>query len=166
MTRICFAVLVTCLFAISGCGGSTASISSTSSGHSVPVVQTRPLTRAQLIAKTDAICLRVHAKLASTTARTVQQLGSTTPELSAYEEQAVADLRQLTPGGGAFADDWNEIVEGIRVLANDTAKVGAYARANDFAKAHNLIEEFTAARQRVLRVSKRAGFIGCEQIAH
>jgi hypothetical protein len=63
-------------FAIAGCGSSTA----------------KPLTRAELAAKANAICRTVAAKLAMKTIKTEQDVARVAPELASSEQTALAEL--------------------------------------------------------------------------
>lgn len=93
------ALALTCAAgAASGCGG-------TSSAH-------KPLTRAQLTAKANAICRRVIGEV-DWSKVTPQELPRVVSRLAALEEHAAAELNKLVPPA-SIADEWRLVVDGFR----------------------------------------------------
>lgn len=126
----------------------------------------KPLTRAQLIAKADAICRRVNARLSSAnnTIKTQQDIARVAPKLSAFEQAALAEMSKLVPPA-ALAEDWKVIVTGAQTLADNTAKLGEYAGSNNLKAARTLIATSQKVQQRMLATAKRDGFKDCSQAA-
>jgi hypothetical protein len=134
--------------AASGCGGSSA----------------KPLTRAELTAKADAICRTVTARLAKNTIKTQQDIARVAGELASFEENALNSLGKLVPPP-ALAEDWKRFVAGAQTLAENTAKIGEYARANDLKASKNLIVSSQATQKQMTAIAKRDGLKDCEQAA-
>ncbi len=126
----------------------------------------KPLTRAELIAKADAICKRANDKLKSsnTTIKTQQDIAKLAPKLASFEQGALAELSKLEPPA-ALANDWKMIIAGAQTLADNTAKLGEYARRNDIKAARGLIQTSEKVQQQTLAIAKRDGFKECSQTA-
>ncbi len=108
------AALVTLAVAVAGCGGSSA----------------KPLTRAELTAQANAICKTVTAKLASKTINNEKDIARVAPELASFEQSALTKLSKLVPPA-ELANDWKQFVADAETLAENTAKLGEYAKANN-----------------------------------
>lgn len=124
----------------------------------------KPLTRAQLLARADAICARINKKLSATNIKSEQDIVRIAPQLVADEQQGLAELNKLIPPG-SMADDWKTIIAGAQTLADSTAKLGEDVKAKDVKAAHTLIEEANKVQQRTITVAKRDGFKDCSQSA-
>jgi hypothetical protein len=146
-TRLATAALTTAALGICGCGSSA-----------------KPLTRAELTAKADAICKTVTAKLAGTNIKTQQDIGRVAPELASFEESALAQLSKLVPPAD-LAEDWKKFVAGAQTLAENTSKLGEYAKANKLKQARGLIESSQQVQQGMVTIAKRDGLKSCEQVA-
>ncbi|MFZ1154943.1 MAG: hypothetical protein WAN93_08575 [Solirubrobacteraceae bacterium] len=149
-TRFAAVGLVATTLAASGCGSSS-----------------KPLTRAELTAKADAICKTVSAKLASRTKRGVNSqhaLALLAPELASFEQSALAALGKLVPPT-ELEGDWKQFVTGAQTLAENTVKLGEYAKANNLKGAKSLITSSETVQQQMTATAKRDGFIACEQVA-
>lgn len=131
--------------AVSGCGGSS-----------------KPLTRAELTAKADAICKTVSAKLAGKTVNTVQGIARTAPELASFEQTELTQLGKLIPPT-AIESDWKAFIAGGQRLAENTSKLGEYAKANNLKAARGLIAASEVTEQQMLAIAKRYGIKSCEQ---
>jgi hypothetical protein len=141
------AALAAVTLAISGCGSSP-----------------KPLTRAELTAKADKICEGVTAKLKSRTIKNQQDIARIAPELASFEQTALDDLSKLVPPA-KLADDWKQFVAGAQTLAENTAKLGEYAKANNLKSAGHLITASEAVQKRMVVIAKRDGLKACEQVA-
>ena len=139
--------LATTTLAVSGCGSSS-----------------KPLTRAELTAKADAICKTVTAKLATRTIKTRQDIARIAPELAAFEQTALAELGKLVPPA-ELASDWKQFVAGAQTLADNTSKLGEYAKANNLKGARGLITSSQTVQKQMVATAKRDGLIACEQVA-
>ncbi len=133
--------------AASGCGSSS-----------------KPLTRAELTAKANAICKTVTAKISSKSAGTQQQLGRLAEELSSFEQTALASLSKLVPPV-ELETDWKRFVAGAQTLAENTAKLGEYAKKNNLQAAKGLITTSEATQKQMVVIAKRDGLTACEQVA-
>jgi hypothetical protein len=134
--------------AIAGCGDSSP----------------KPLTRAELTAKANAICKTVTAKLASKTINTEKDVARVAPELVASEQSALVELSKLIPPA-ELANDWKRFIAGASTLAENTAKLGEYAKANNLKAASPLITSSETLQQQMRAIAKRDGLTKCEQVA-
>jgi hypothetical protein len=140
--------LVATTLAVSGCGSSS-----------------KPLTRAELTAKADAICKTVTAKLASQKGINSQQdIARVAPELASFEQTALTGLSKLIPPA-ELANDWKQFVAGAQTLAENTAKLGEYAKSNNLKGARGLITSSEKVQQQMVATAKRDGLTACEQVA-
>ncbi len=140
------ALTVTALGA-SGCGSSS-----------------KPLTRAELTAKANAICKTVTAKIASKSANTEQQLSREANELASFEQTALVGLSKLVPPA-ELETDWKQFVSGAQTLAENTAKLGEYAKAKNLKAAKALIVSSEETQKQMVAIAKRDGLTACEQVA-
>jgi hypothetical protein len=145
-TRLAAVALATATLAASGCGSA------------------KPLTRAELIAKADVICKTVTVKLAGTHIKTQQDFARIAPKLASFEQSALAELSKLVPPA-ELENDWKLFVAGAQTLAENTAKLGEYAKANNLKQARSLITSSQAVQQRMMTIAKRDGLKNCEQVA-
>jgi hypothetical protein len=133
--------------AVSGCGSSP-----------------KPLTRAELTARANAICKRVSAKISSKSVNSQQGLARAAGELAVFEQSALIDLSKLVPPA-ELESDWKMFVAGAQTLAENTAKLGEYAKANNLKAAHNLIASSEAVQKQMVATARRDGLTACEQVA-
>lgn len=124
----------------------------------------KPLTRAELIAKADTICKRVNDKLKSSnnSIKSQQDIVRIVPKLASFEQTALAELSKLEPPA-SLANDWKTIIAGAQTLADNTAKLGEYAKANNLKAARHLIQASEKVQQQTLATAKRDGFKQCSQ---
>jgi hypothetical protein len=143
--RLATVVLAATAIAVCGCG---------SSGS-------KSLTRAELIAKADAICKGISTQLNAQgrKATPAQQVFS---QVAAYEQTALAELKKLNPPSD-MAGDWKQIVAGAQTLTEDTTKYAEYSKSKDLSKAQSLAVSGAAVRQQVSVTARRAGFNDCAQ---
>jgi hypothetical protein len=133
--------------AASGCGSSS-----------------KPLTRAELTAKANAICKTVTAKISSKSANSEQQISRVASELSSFEQTALADLSKLVPPA-ELETDWKKFVAGAQTLAENTAKLGEYAKAKNLKAGKALILSSENTQKQMVVIAKRDGLTACEQVA-
>jgi hypothetical protein len=145
--RLASVALVATTLAASGCGSSS-----------------KPLTRAELTAKADAICKTVSAKISSKTIKTQQDVARVATELASFEQTALTNLSKLVPPA-ELANDWKQFVAGAQTLAENTAKLGEYAKANNLKAAKGLITSSQAVQRQMVATAKRDGLTNCEQVA-
>jgi hypothetical protein len=147
-TRLTAVVLTAVTLAMAGCGSSS-----------------KPLTRAELTAKANAICATVTNKLASKKGINSQQdIARVAPELASFEQTALTELGKLVPPA-ELANDWKEFVAGAQTLAENTAKLGEYAKANHLKEAKSLITSSEKIQQQMVATAKRDGIAACEKVA-
>jgi hypothetical protein len=146
-TRLALVALAAIALAASGCGSSS-----------------KPLTRAELTAKANAICEGVTAKLKSKTIKSQQDIARVAPELASFEQRALIDLSKLVPPA-ELANDWKRFIAGAQTLAENTARLGEYAKANNLKAARSLIASSETVQQRMVSTAKRDGLKACEQVA-
>jgi hypothetical protein len=124
----------------------------------------KPLTRAELTAKANAICKTVTAKIASKSAKNEQQISRVASELSSFEQTALAELSKLVPPAD-LETDWKKFVSGAQTLAENTAKLGEYAKAKNLKAGKALILSSENTQKQMVVIAKRDGLTACEQVA-
>jgi hypothetical protein len=124
----------------------------------------KPLTRAELTAKADVICKTVTARLSKNTIRSQQDIARVAGELASFEESALSKLSKLVPPA-ELADDWKQFVAGAQTLAENTSKIGEYAKANNLKASKGLIASSQATQKQMTAIAKRDGLKSCEQVA-
>jgi len=127
----------------------------------------KPLTRAQLTSRADAICRAVKAKIEAAnkggSANTPQQLERLTAKISRFEQAALVELAKLVPPQ-ALEADWKRFVAGAQTLAEDTVNLGEYAAAKNQAAARRLIGAAEATQKQMAAIAKRNSLKDCEQV--
>jgi hypothetical protein len=139
------AVLAATALAVSGCGGSSS----------------KPLTRAELTAKANAICKTVTEKLSKKSVKSVQEVARIATELASSEQSSLTELSKLVPPT-ELESDWKAFVAGADKLAENTAKLGEDAKANQFKAAGGLITSSEKTERQMLEIAKRDGIKNCE----
>jgi hypothetical protein len=127
----------------------------------------KPLTRAELATKANAICKKATVKLeavAKKGVRTVQAIAHVAPELATFEETALVELSKLIPPA-ELEEDWKAFVAGAQTLAENTSKIGEDAKANDLKSAKGLVKSSTATQKQMIGIAKRDGIKECEQVS-
>lgn len=117
----------------------------------------KPLTRAELIAKADAICRRVTHQV-DWLKVTKQSLSGSVHRLAALEEQAAGELSKLIPPP-SMAEAWHFIVNGFRLTGPQFEQI---ARAAREVVGSYAIPLSNAQHERALR-AKLEGITGCEE---
>lgn len=175
--RLAALVLVTAALAASGCGGSGKATGQTGSPPSVgsssakrspsPTASsspTAPLTRAELIAKGDAICWRVNARRVSTKVSSPADYERLVPPLAAYELAAAAEMRRLTPPA-SMAKAWEQITSATQTIAEVTGTYREYSKASNEKLVHHLDAILATAIHQMVTAAKREGFKNCASFA-
>lgn len=140
---------------LAGCGGT----------------QSLPSGQRKLIAEADPICASASAKRAEANGKlgTVTSLSSptvlktiaqTAPGVSAYENEAVSKLRQLS-APASIATDWQTMLAGLQQLAKATGQLGVYAKAKNVTAAEKLLASSKTTREQLLAIAARDGFTNC-----
>jgi hypothetical protein len=127
----------------------------------------KPLTRAQLTIRAEAICERVKAKLEAASRgqsdNTPQQIERLTTKLSGFEQAALTELSQLVPPP-ALESDWKRFVGGAQTLAEETIELGEDAAAKNSAAGKRLLASAESTQKQMAAVAKRDGLKACEQV--
>ena len=144
--RLVAATLAVTTMAIAGCGASA-----------------KPLTRAELVSKTNAICKTVTAKFETKSANTTQEIARIAPELASFEQTSLSELSKLVPPA-ELASDWKQFVAGAETLAEHLSKLGEYAEANKLTEAHKMLIASETIQQEMRAIAKRNGFTECQQV--
>ncbi|HEY5261468.1 MAG TPA: hypothetical protein VIJ33_05105 [Solirubrobacteraceae bacterium] len=140
------AALVAAALALTGCGESSP----------------KPLTRAELTAKANAICKAVTAKLPKKAAGSMQEIARLAGKLASSEQGALTELSKLVPPAD-LESDWKTFIADAEKLAENTAKLGEDAKSNNLKVAGPLISSSENLEQRMLAIAKRDGIKNCEQ---
>lgn len=135
--------------AVTGCGGSAGSRTT--------------LTRAELIAKADAICGRVNQRRELVTIKKPQDFLTLLPAFATYERAAYAEFDKLTPPA-ALAGGWRELVLQAQTIARDTSTVGVYAKAGRIGAARALLEALNPSQKRMDAIARRDGMGECAEV--
>jgi hypothetical protein len=122
----------------------------------------KSLASVELIAKADVICARVHAQYHANGYTTAQSIAHLAPRVASYEQIGVSELRKLIPPA-SMAGDWKQIVDGAQTVAEETAKLGQYAKDNNLKAATPLLSSSLRRQQQVLAVAARDGFKECSR---
>jgi hypothetical protein len=123
----------------------------------------KPLTRAELTAKASTICKSVSGKLATKSVNSVQDVARTAPQLASVEQSALTELSKLVPPAN-MEGEWKTFIAGAQMLAENTAKLGEYAKSNDLANARGLIVSSEATVKQMSAIMKEYGITDCEQV--
>jgi hypothetical protein len=141
------ALAAAAVLAASGCGSSP-----------------KPLTRAELTVKADTICRSVTARLTKNAIKTQQDIARVAGELASFEQSALTKLSKLVPPA-ELADDWKQFIAGAQTLAENTSRLGEYAKANKLKASRGLITSSQATQQKMTAIAKRDGLKDCQQVA-
>lgn len=145
--RLAAITLAAITVAIAGCGGSE-----------------KPLTHAELVSKANAICKTVTTKFATKSVNSVKDIARVAPELAAFEQKALSELSKLVPPA-YLEDDWKQFIAGAEMLAENTSKLGEYAKANNLKAGGALILSSERTQHQMQAVAKRDGLSECQQVA-
>ncbi|HTA97592.1 MAG TPA: hypothetical protein VK730_08110 [Solirubrobacteraceae bacterium] len=145
--RLAAAALAATTVAVAGCGGSA-----------------KPLTHAELVSKANTICKTVTAKFATKRANSVHDIARVAPELASFEQQALSELSKLVPPAD-LESDWKQFVAGAELLAENTSRLGEYAKANNLKAASGLIASTARTQHQMQAIAKRDGLTECNQVA-
>lgn len=141
------AALAVCVLANAGCGESA-----------------KPLTRAQLLYRADAICRKLSKQFSSTSIKSEKELVRVLPKLAGYEQEGLAKLSKLIPPA-SMASDWKTIMADAQTLADKVGKLTEYVKSKDFKDGRSVIAEIDRVQQRTTVIAKRDGFKDCTQIS-
>jgi hypothetical protein len=123
----------------------------------VKVASGKHLSRAQWIAKGDAICSHLEAVLETNNSKTAGPL-RVLPQAVAYERAAVAELARLVPPA-TMANDWQQFLSARLQMAEDGAKL-AEAPSDAITKSP-LTAAIKTIYGRLTTIARRDGFKAC-----
>jgi hypothetical protein len=155
--------------AAGGCGSSTkpanqatkpSNAATQPTGDGSAVRSSSPLTRAQLIAKGDAICYRLNARRAATKIQRRQDYERLVPALAGYELSLASEMRRMTPPA-SMAHDWQQMVEGTRKIGEATARIRNYADASSKRFSEEVEPILYKGVNQLTAAAKHAGFNDC-----
>ncbi len=126
----------------------------------VKVASGKPLTRAQWIAKGDAICAHFNAEAETIGVTGVAELPRVLPEEAAFERNTVAQLAKLTPPG-PMANDWQRFLNDTLQLAEDADKLAQSGVPDEDLLKSPLARTIQETRRHATRIAKHDGFKAC-----
>jgi hypothetical protein len=119
------------------------------------------LSKQELVAKGDAICKRVNARMAKVpdpqTAEDLQRLADRTVEVS---DPAIEEMEALEPPSD-LEDDFKKFVASLKRQRDLTKKLGAAAGKGDTAALHKVGADAQKARDEHRRLTGKIGFKQC-----
>jgi hypothetical protein len=163
----------------SGCGGSsktaesttTAATASTAAATSTTAVATqptttvqlatgRPLTRAQWIAKAEAICTRTNSNISATTAQTPKEFGRAFPQIAIYEHIESQELSKLVPPASKTRD-WAQIVNNLQIVSEESNVIATDFQAQNYKAGVPVLKAAEDLHQELNETAKHDGFNEC-----
>ncbi len=162
-----FTIVATALVAC-GCGSSkTATTRTTASVDTVPVPVSlatgKPLTRAQLIVRGDAICANTNLRTGTLSAKTGSESLRTLPQVVIYYRAEVQSLGKLVPPA-SMAHDWRQIVTDIQRYSEYTNTAVRYAKENNFGAARLHYKNAITLLEQWPAIAGRDGFKQCSKL--
>ncbi len=164
-TKFAVLALAATALAASGCGkSSSAATSNNSVGKSSSVASSNTsdgtLTKAELIAKADAICATINGLRSTIKLKTKQSYITLLPTLAAAEQNAVGEFRKLVPPA-SMASDWNQLAADTQTLSTDTARFAQYIKVQNIPATRALGLAAKNIQQHMKAVGARDGFHEC-----
>jgi hypothetical protein len=130
----------------------------------------QPHKTSALVATADPVCHKITVKreaanaalheVSSSTTKTLHVLAQVAPGVASVENNAVTVLSKLKPSS-AEATEWDAILLGMRLLAGDTSRLAAAAKANDIAEVHSVDAAGKQLQEKLAVIAKRNGFSYC-----
>ncbi|HEV7936503.1 MAG TPA: hypothetical protein VGP18_00580 [Solirubrobacteraceae bacterium] len=192
--RLAALALTAVSLALGGCGGSskttastvaatatttadsTQATSTTAAGASVPaativrVASGTPLTRAQLIAKGDAICAHVNAEVDKVDTQPnvpasveLREVLEGYPKVARYETTETNELSKLVPPA-ALAHDWGLIVNDFHRYVQYADALASDAEAKNIKAIGPLIQPAEAVHEKLNAIAAHDGFKSCSGV--
>jgi hypothetical protein len=176
-------VLATTALAASGCGGSsitttttdasttaapptTSTATTTAATATAPKVAVvtlaagKPLTRAQWIARGEAICARLNAQLAANTVKSTSEFARVLPLAAADERTEFTALVKLVPPP-SDAKAWQRFLTDTEQWAENSSKLAQSETPGQFTLKVPLVTSTKDLHERLAAIAKRAGFKEC-----
>jgi hypothetical protein len=165
--------LFSIVVALVGCGQSSSSktrspgITSTTAAASTTNTSapspSGALTRAELIAKADAICAGANARFGSLKVTSTAELGHALAQEGAFNRVQAVELSKLIPPA-SMSSDWKLIVDGVRRLGSYATKLSTYTLTNNSTAGPPLLLASSRDRNHILAIAKRDGFRECPPV--
>jgi hypothetical protein len=142
--------------AVAGCGGSSSGSGATNTQQVVAEADTicKPIS----VERTAANAAVTSAK--SSTAKTLAALARVAPPVAADEHQAIVRLRTLNVPT-SLRSDWQKLLAGMEVLANDATQIGKHAKAHNYKAIVSLTSSGRKVREELTTIANRDGFTYC-----
>jgi len=165
----------TMALATSGCGGSSKSgtthtvvataATTTADSATVPtggekVAAGKPLTRAKLVARANAICGSTHTKLSAISVKTGEQFTRVLPQIAIYDSAEFKELSKLTPPA-SMAHEWSRILGGVHLYSEYVNRIANYAQANNSTSAAPLFRAANALHRQLVVIAAHNGVRHC-----
>jgi hypothetical protein len=145
------ALAATTLLALSGCGGS-----SKTQTAGTP-------TRAEFIAKADAICRTFNAKMNSLKINSQQDFERALPEVASWAEAQSEELNMLTPAAG-MEYQWKKFLVGTRIYTEQFATFADYAKTHKVSNSSPLFDKALVTNHKAAEIAKSNGIQECTMI--
>lgn len=129
----------------------------------VVIATGKPLTSAEWISKGDAICARLVAQVAASTARTQQELAHALAQKSVYEKAELAKLAKLVPPSSKQSD-WQTYLNGLSELADNSAKLAETAQTGKLNLHSSLVASSQEVEKGIHAIATSDGFKHCSQV--
>jgi predicted lipid-binding transport protein (Tim44 family) len=173
--------LVTTALVAAGCGSSSKTSSTqksaANSAVSTPAVSTpasppttkaklatgKALTKAQLIAKADAICARSNAKTSAIPARSVQDLPRVLPQVAIYNRAEAAELAKLVPPS-SLTHDWSQMINDLELHSHYSEEVVQLMKSSKPEAAGQPFHQSTVVLEDLLTRARHDGFKRCSRV--
>jgi hypothetical protein len=139
---------------------STTTGSSPTATTTVKIATGKPLTRAQLIAKADAICAQANKQIDTVSETTARGIEQGFPKAAVYQADESSELRKLVPPA-TMAHDWTLIMGDFQRYLEYAEKAAEYAKAKDVKAVVPLIKPGEVVHERLNAIAKRDGFKYC-----
>ncbi len=146
--------------AASTAAATTTAPSPTTTTTSVTIASGKPLSHAVWIAKGDAICAQMIARLGTLQIKTREDYARVLPQGAAFERAAVASMSKLVPPASK-TNDWRNIVTAVQFFAENTIRTIPYFISNDAAAGHPLLVAGYKDRLKMDTIAKRDGLKDC-----
>lgn len=184
-TRLAALALTAAILGAIGCGGSSKTVSTTTSVATTPtataangttaagtvptaaatvkVASGKPLTHGQWVARGDVICAHTFTQIDANPVTSASDYARVLPQIALYEQAELAELAKLVPPTSK-TNDWQEVLTATRQEAQNTAKLGQSAQSGSFSASSPLAKATEKLEIQVAAISKRNGFKHCSRL--
>lgn len=125
---------------------------------------TKPLTRAQLVSRANALCTHVHAEVKQAgPAKTPQDFVHLTRKLAGFEQHALESMRSLTPPS-ALTADWKHMIEGAEEVAESVGTISTDAQLKKEKGEREALERVERVEKNIAPIVERDDFTSCKEL--